>query len=52
MARVLPDAMKRQTDTYIDENGQVYIPASIRKQLDIHKERADVRVSLEVLDNE
>jgi bifunctional DNA-binding transcriptional regulator/antitoxin component of YhaV-PrlF toxin-antitoxin module len=42
--------MERQTDTYIDENGQVYIPASIRKQLNIHKERADVRISLEVLD--
>jgi len=42
--------MERQTDTYIDKNGQVYIPASIRKQLNIHKKRAHVRISLEVLD--
>ena len=44
--------MQRKTDTYIDENGKVYIPATIRKQLGIHNENASVRIEIEVLDDD
>lgn len=42
--------MGRQTDVQIDERGRIVIPKSIRRQLGIDGESADVRVSLEVLD--
>lgn len=42
--------MARQTDVQIDERGRMTIPKSIRQQLGIEDTSADVRVTIEVLD--
>lgn len=41
---------RRQTDVQMDARGRVYIPSSIRKQLDINGEEADLRLTIEVID--
>lgn len=42
----------RQTDVRMDEQGRVYIPANIRKQLSINDGPADLRLTIEVIEDE
>jgi bifunctional DNA-binding transcriptional regulator/antitoxin component of YhaV-PrlF toxin-antitoxin module len=43
---------RRQVDARMDERGRVVIPAPIRRQLDVNGQAADVRLLVEVLDDE
>lgn len=42
---------ERQTDVHMDDRGRVYIPANIRKQLGINEEEADLRLTIEVIED-
>jgi bifunctional DNA-binding transcriptional regulator/antitoxin component of YhaV-PrlF toxin-antitoxin module len=41
----------RQADLPMDEQGRVYIPKSIRKQLGVNGESADLRLKIQVIDD-
>ena len=42
-------AQKATATVQIDKNGRMYLPASTRKALGIHKQHADLNLTVEVL---
>ena len=42
--------MERSADVQVDSRGRVVIPASVRKQLGIHGQSADVKLTVEVIE--